>query len=341
MAESIRPNPLSIKVSAALIQSNPHSDRHKPATGLLLSALLAASLFVVCADNSAHAGEGASEISLSRVSDLSELDTATLRLRSAVALVADRYGRRVYAKHSGDVKPIASITKLMTAMVVLDADLPMDERITILEVDRDRLRHSRSRLRTDRATLSRRELLTIALMSSENRAAAALGRTSLPGGTPAFVEAMNRKAKSLGMRHSHFADASGLNGANRSTAEDLVKMLQAASRYPFIRKATTTAEKTVSPYASGATLDYRNTNILIRNANPNWDMGVSKTGYINEAGRCLAMQAQIGGRIFYVVFLQASGKLTPVGDSNRVRKWLESELRKQHRAGTSLTAGSG
>jgi D-alanyl-D-alanine endopeptidase (penicillin-binding protein 7) len=178
-------------------------------------------------------------------------------------------------------------------------------------------------------------------MSSENRAAAALGRTSLHGGTPAFVEAMNRKAKSIGMRNSHFADASGLNGANRSTAEDLVKMLQAASRYPFIRTATTTTEKTVSPYANGATLDYRNTNVLIRNANPDWDIHVSKTGYINEAGRCLAMQAQIGGRTFYIVLLKASGKLTPVGDSNRVREWLESELRKQHGTGMGLSAGQG
>jgi len=231
-------------VSTALIQSDPHSDRYKPAAGLLLSVLLAASLFIICADEFAHAAEESPQISLWRFSNLNDLDTTTLRLRSAVALVADQYGRRVYAKHSGDVKPIASITKLMTAMVVLDANLPMGERITILEVDRDRLRHSRSRLRTNRATLSRRELLTIALMSSENRAAAALGRTSLPGGTPAFVEAMNRKAKSIGMRNSHFADASGLNGANRSTAEDLVKMLQAASRYPFIRTATTTTSPT-------------------------------------------------------------------------------------------------
>ncbi|MCG6863472.1 MAG: serine hydrolase [Chromatiaceae bacterium] len=249
-------------------------------------------------------------------------------MSSAIALVADQDGRRVYAKHSGDVKPIASVTKLMTAMVVLDAGLPMDERITILDVDRDRLRHSRSRLRTELATLSRKELLTIALMSSENRAAAALGRTSFPGGSRTFVTAMNRKAKSLGMVHSHFADASGLDGANMSTADDLVKMLRAAVHYPFIRKATTTAELTVRPYASGATLDYRNTNPLIRNASPGWDIGLSKTGYLNEAGRCLVMQARIDGRTFYIVLLNGFGKLTPMGDSNRLRKWLESELQK-------------
>jgi D-alanyl-D-alanine endopeptidase (penicillin-binding protein 7) len=276
-----------------------------------------------------QAGDATGQIAespISMTSDLGVLDTSGLSIKSAAALVTDDQGRRVYGKHSRDIKPIASVTKLMTAMVVLDADPPMDEPITILEVDRDTIRHSRSRLRTNMATLTRREMLTIALMSSENRAAAALGRTTFRGGTPAFVRAMNRKAQSLGMVDSHFADASGLNGANRSTAEDLVKMLQAAGRYPFIRQATTTTELTVYPYASGATLDYRNTNPLIRNANPDWDIGLSKTGYLNEAGRCLVMQARIGGRSFYIVLLDAFGKLTPVGDSNRLRKWLESEL---------------
>lgn len=315
-----------------MIQSTYYSSRRKPAAGILVSTLLATSLFAICANPSAGADEGPYEASVSHVSDPRELDKTALELRSNAALVADDHGRRVYAKHSGDVRPIASITKLMMAMVVLDAGLPMNERITIQEADRDRLRHSRSRLRTGLATLTRRELLTIALMSSENRAAAALGRTSLPGGTRAFVKAMNRKAKSLGMQRSYFADASGLNGANRSTTEDLVKMLEAAARYSFIRQATTTAELTVSPYASGATLEYRNTNPLIRNANPDWDIGLSKTGFINEAGRCLAMQAQISGRTFYIVLLNASGKLTPTGDSNRVRKWLEYEFRKPQTA---------
>ena len=324
-----------------MIESNRCSDGRKPVTGLLLSALLATSFFAVCAEQSVRASEESSEVWVSRVSDTSGLDAAALRLSSAAAFVADDRGRRLYAKHSRDVKPIASITKLMTAMVVLDAGLPMDEPIRILEVDRDTLRHSRSRLRTSLATLSRRELLTIALMSSENRAAAALGRTSLPGRTGAFVEAMNRKARSLGMWQSRFADPSGLDGRNRSTAEDLVKMLQAAARYPFIRRATTTAHTTVSPYASGLTLDYRNTNPLIRNANADWDIGLSKTGYLNEAGRCLAMQVRIGGRGFYIVLLDASGKLTPTGDSNRVRKWLESELRKPQYRTTAGRADRG
>jgi serine-type D-Ala-D-Ala endopeptidase (penicillin-binding protein 7) len=295
---------------------------------LLLSALVATVLFATCADHRARASEQGYDPSVSRVSNVRGPDTASLRLRSAVALVADPQGRPLYAKHSGDVRPIASITKLMTAMVVLDADLPMDERISILDADRDRLRYSRSRLRPNLATLTRREMLTIALMSSENRAASALGRTSLPGGAPAFVDAMNRKARSLGMTHSHFADATGLDGANRSTAGDLVKMVKAASRYPFIRKATTTTALQVVPYASGAALDYRNTNPLIRNAHPEWDIELSKTGYLNEAGRCLVMQAQIAGRTFDIVLLNSYGKLTPMGDSNRVRKWLESELQK-------------
>jgi len=278
------------------------------------------------ATHAAEAIDQVGETSISMTSDLGFLDTSRLSLKSGAAFVADDHGRRIYGKHSGDVKPIASVTKLMTAMVVLDAGLPMDERITILAADRDTLRNSRSRLRTSQATLTRREMLTIALMSSENRAAAALGRTTFTGGTPAFVRAMNRKAQSLGMAESHFADASGLDGRNRSTAEDLVKMLQAAERYAFIRQATTTAELTVNPYASGASLEYRNTNPLIRNADPEWDIRLSKTGYLNEAGRCLVMQARIGGRSFYIVLLDAFGKLTPVGDSNRLRKWLESEL---------------
>jgi D-alanyl-D-alanine endopeptidase (penicillin-binding protein 7) len=332
IAEGIDPNVQATKVLATLNKSSHRTHCRKPVVNFLFSVLVATSLFAIGAEQSVGAGHARDQRSIARASNPRRDATPALKLSSAAALVADDHGRRVYAKHSADVKPIASITKLMTAMVVLDARLPMEERISILDVDRDRLRNSRSRLRTGQATLSRKELLTIALMSSENRAASALGRTSLPGGTGAFVAAMNRKARSIGMTQSHFADASGLSGANRSTAEDLVKMLQAAARYPFIRRATTTAQLTVSPYASGATLEYRNTNPLIRNANPEWDIQLSKTGYINEAGRCLTMQIQIGGRTFYIVLLNADGKLTPFGDSNRVRKWLESKLRENQTA---------
>ena len=241
------------------------------------------------------------------------------QIRSASALIVDEHGNRIYAKNPRDIKPIASITKLMTAMVVLDSGLSLDAPITITEEDRDTLRHSRSRLRIGQATLARREMMMIALMASDNRAAAALARTS-PRGAPAFVEAMNRKAQSLGMYDTRFADSSGLDDRNRSTAEDLVKLIAGAAKYPLIRQATSRGELTVYPFADKSPLEYRNTNVLVKN--PAWDVELSKTGYINEAGHCLVMQTEIGGRRLYVVFLDAVGKLTPVGDSNRLRTWL-------------------
>jgi len=245
-------------------------------------------------------------------------------IRSSAALVVDEAGTPIFAKQTRTVKPIASITKLMTAMVVLDSGADLDELVEITDADRDQVRHSRSRMRPNAARLTRRDMLTIALMSSENRAASALGRTTLPGGTPAFVEAMNRKAAALGMADTHYADASGLDGANRSTAEDLVRLLQAAARYPFIREATTRTELQVAPYSGGGTLPYRNTNPLVRNQD--WRVELSKTGYVNEAGHCLAMQAQIAGRRYWIVLLDSAGKRTPVGDSNRLRKWIEAGL---------------
>jgi D-alanyl-D-alanine endopeptidase (penicillin-binding protein 7) len=240
-------------------------------------------------------------------------------IRSASALVIDEDGNRIYAKNTRLVKPIASITKLMTTMVVLDSGIALDAPITILEEDRDTLRHSRSRLRIGQATLSRRELMMIALIASDNRAAAALART-YPGGTARFVETMNRKAQELGMTDTWFADSSGLDNRNRSTAEDLVKLVRGAAKYNLIRQATSRGELTVYPFADHSPLEYRNTNSLVRN--PLWDVELSKTGYINEAGHCLVMQTKIDGRRLYVVFLDAVGKLTPVGDSNRLRSWL-------------------
>jgi len=243
-----------------------------------------------------------------------------LQIRSASALIIDDKGQRLYGKNTYQVKPIASITKLMTAMVVLDAGAAMNTAITIVDQDRDRVRNSRSRLRIGEATLSRREMLTVALMSSDNRAAAALARTTFPGGTPRFVDAMNRKAQTLGMSDTWFADATGLDNRNRSTAEDLVKMIRAAAEYRLIREATTRGELSVYPFAGAGPLEYRNTNPLVRN--PNWHVELSKTGFINESGHCLVMQTRIGGRRLYVVLLDAVGKLTPVGDSNRLRTWL-------------------
>jgi D-alanyl-D-alanine endopeptidase (penicillin-binding protein 7) len=206
----------------------------------------------------------------------------------------------------------------------LDSGASLDAPITITEADRDTLRHSRSRLRIGQATLSRREMLMVALMSSDNRAASALARTS-PGGTTQFVAAMNRKAQALGMHDTSFVDSSGLDNRNRSTAEDLVKMVRGAARYPLIREATSLGEMKVHPFADAGALEYRNTNPLVRN--PEWHVEVSKTGFINEAGHCLVMQTKIGGRRLYVVFLDAVGKLTPVGDSNRLRTWLDGGQR--------------
>lgn len=243
-------------------------------------------------------------------------------IRSGSALVIDHEGNRLFERNSTEVRPIASITKLMTAMIVIDAEVPLDDRITITEADRDRMRWSRSRLRIGKANLSRLDLLRTALMSSDNRAAAALGRTTFADGTAAFVDAMNQKARALGMLSTTFADASGLDGRNQSTAEDLVRLLDAASRYPLIREITSTGEVTVEPHADRGPLPYRNTNPLTRDER--WRVELSKTGYLNEAGRCLVMQAVIEDRRVYAVFLNAQGKMTPIGDANRLRLWLQA-----------------
>lgn len=247
-----------------------------------------------------------------------------LGVQSASVLVVDDYGEEIFVKAPDHQHPIASITKLMTAVVVLDADLPMDEEITISAADRDGIRQSSSRLHDGTATLSRRDLLHIALMASENRAAAALARTTFPGGTPEFVMAMNRKARALGMVNTQFADGTGLDGRNVSTARDLVKLLRAAYNYDLIREATTTRSAEVYPYGEQHhALNYVNTNRLVRS--DDWEIELSKTGYLNEAGRCLAMRTRIADRPLYMVFLHGPGKLTPFGDSYRLRKWLQTQ----------------
>ncbi len=255
------------------------------------------------------------------------LDGSRLNLQSAAVMVADTAGNSIYAKNEDEPKSIASITKLMTAIVVLDAGVDLDAAITIRPVDKDLLRNSRSRLQINRASLTRRDLLRVALMSSDNRAAAALGRTTFAGGTPEFVERMNRKAKALGMEKTHFADASGLNAANRSTALDLTKLLAAASGYPLIREATTTKDAMLQPHPGGGALGYRNTNPLV--SSEAWEIELSKTGYISDAGRCLVMQAMVSGRRLRIVLLDSPGKMTPMGDSNRLRQWIERSLAKQ------------
>jgi D-alanyl-D-alanine endopeptidase (penicillin-binding protein 7) len=239
-------------------------------------------------------------------------------LRSASAIVLDSSGNVIFGKDVDTVRSIASITKLMTAMVVLDARLDLDEELTIATADRDLIRMTGSRLDVG-ATLTRRELLLLALMASENRAATALGRT-YPGGMDTFVAQMNQKARALGMNDSRFSDPAGLRTENLSTASDLAKMIAAAKTYPLITQATTTLQQEVHPYATRGALNYANTNRLLKNAN--WDIALSKTGYIHEAGRCLVMRANIRGEEVSIVLLNSFGKLTPFGDSNRLRQWL-------------------
>lgn len=239
-------------------------------------------------------------------------------LRSASALVINAEGKVIYGKDVDTVRSIASITKMMTAMVVLESGVNLDEQISITKADRDLVQLTGSRLEYG-ATLSRREMIMISIMASENRAATALGRNH-PGGMTAFVTAMNEKAAALGMTRSHFADPAGLRPENRSTANDLAKMVIAAQNYPLIHEASTTTRMEVRPYKNRGPLVYGNTNRLLKNSN--WDIALSKTGYINEAGRCLVMQAMIDGERVSIVLLNSFGKLTPFGDSNRLRKWM-------------------
>ena len=242
-------------------------------------------------------------------------------LRSASALVLDqRTGECLIQKQADAILPIASITKLMTAMVVLDAKMEMDlrESLTIVSEDVDTLRHSRSRLPVN-TTLTRGDALQLALMASENRAAHALGRT-YPGGLDTFVAAMNAKARSLGLIDTHFEDPTGISNGNISTARDLARMVDAAYHYRLIRESTTCKENTI--HSGHRKLQFHNTNHLIRN--PRWQIGLSKTGFIDEAGRCLVMQSQVAKRPVLIVLLDAQGKLTRYGDANRIKHWIES-----------------
>jgi D-alanyl-D-alanine endopeptidase (penicillin-binding protein 7) len=242
------------------------------------------------------------------------------KLHSAIALIYDQQTQLpLYAKNPDTLAPIASITKLMTAMVVLDAQLPLDEVIAINEDDVDTLKGTHSRLRVG-LTFTRGELLKLALMASENRAAYALART-YPGGSDAAIAAMNAKARELGMQNTRFLDPTGLNSDNVSTAQDLVRMVAAARGYPVIHQCTTSASHSV-PGWRGREMRFVNTNPLVKSAS--WDIGVSKTGYISEAGRCLVMEATINQRPVIIVLLDSWGKRTRIGDANRIKKWMES-----------------
>jgi D-alanyl-D-alanine endopeptidase (penicillin-binding protein 7) len=251
--------------------------------------------------------------------------SSALNLKSATALVMEQGGERVlYAKNVETVVPIASITKLMTAMVVLDSGLPLEESIVLVKADAAGAKPTRSRLRAGHQ-MTRDDLLRLALMASENRAAAALAR-AFPGGTPAFVARMNQKAIELRMWRTRFVDSTGLSSENVSTAQDLARLVDAAYRYPIIRQYTTDSSHTVE-LGNGRRISYSNSNRMVRNAG--WEIGLSKTGYISEAGRCLVLQAQIAATPVIIVLLDSWGKLTRIGDANRIKKWMETRFQRQ------------
>ena len=242
-----------------------------------------------------------------------------LFVQSASALVQDPItGAVLFEKNPATVVPIASITKLMTAMVALDAEPSLSETLTIDDDDVDTLKGTHSRLRVG-TRLTREEVLNLALMSSENRAAAALSRY-YPGGREAFVAAMNRKAQELGMSDTQFADPTGLTASNVSSARDLVKMVAAANGYALIREFSTASERQVK--LAGRPQMFRNTNSLVKS--PAWEIGLSKTGYINEAGKCLVMHTWLNNKPTIIVLLDSWGKMTRIGDANRIKRWVES-----------------
>jgi D-alanyl-D-alanine endopeptidase (penicillin-binding protein 7) len=260
---------------------------------------------------------------------LSYLDPRKLSVRSEAALVVDdRDGQVLYERNMHLKRPIASLTKLMTAMVTLDAGLPEDEVITITRADRDRLRGSGSKL-VFGTKLTRRDLIKIALAGSENRAAMALART-YPGGTAHFVETMNDKAKRLGLSETAFRDPTGLHRGNRSTAADLAALVNAASHYALIREFTTVRVDSVTDLRTGWKVRFVNTNRLVRNGR--WDIELSKTGYIADAGHCLLMRAEIAERPVTLVLLNSWGELTKYGDANRIRKWIDRADQKARNA---------
>ncbi len=242
-------------------------------------------------------------------------------LRSTTAYVQDlETSTVIFAKNENVVRPIASISKLMTAVVVVDANQPMNEMLEITDEDVDGLKHTTSRLRVG-TKLSRGDMLHLALMSSENRAANALGR-HYPGGLPAFVAAMNAKAQALGMTSTRFIEPTGLSSDNVSSPHDLARLLRAASQRPLIHRYSTDTEYDVE--INNRTQTFRNTNLLVRK--PDWDIKVSKTGYINEAGECLVMLARINGRDLAIVLLDSQGKLSRIGDAVRIRRIVQSEV---------------
>jgi len=242
-----------------------------------------------------------------------------LDLKSSVAFVMDQDTQEVLlSKNEQAVLPIASLTKLMTGLLISESKLPLDDMLTITQDDVDTEKGSSSRLKVG-TSLSRGELMHLSLMSSENRAASALGRT-YPGGMPMFVQLMNAKARQLGMSDTVFVEPTGLSSKNQSSAKDLAMLVNVASQDPMLRDLSTSHGHQVA--VGRQVLQYNNTNRLVKN--PSWDIGLQKTGYISEAGQCLVMQAQVAGRKLIMVFLDSAGKLSRVADAERVRRWLET-----------------
>ena len=242
-----------------------------------------------------------------------------LDLKSSVALVIDQDTREVlFSKNDQAILPIASLTKLMTGLVISEANLPPEEIIAITQADVDTEKGSRSRLKVG-TELTRGELMLLALMSSENRAAHALGR-SFPGGMPAFVRLMNAKARALDMKDTKYVEPTGLSSHNQSSARDLATLVNVAHADPMLRDLSTSPGYQVE--VGNRVLQFNNTNRLIKN--PSWDIGLQKTGYITEAGQCLVMQTKVAGRKLIMVFLDSAGKLSRLGDAERVRRWVES-----------------
>ncbi|MBI3348996.1 MAG: D-alanyl-D-alanine endopeptidase [Burkholderiales bacterium] len=254
-----------------------------------------------------------------QVAGLHDVDDP-LALKSSVAYVLDQNTNEVlFSKNPQAVLPIASITKLMTALVVVEAGLPMDEKLTVSDEDIDNEKFTRSRLAVG-TTLTRGDMLHLALMASENRAAHALGR-HYPGGLDAFVAAMNAKAQSLGMADTHYVEPTGLSSRNQSSAKDLAALVNVTSQIPLLRDLSTSRETRV---ALGKRLvQFHSTNGLL--SSPLWDIGLQKTGFINEAGKCLVMQARMAGRQLIMVFLDSSGKASRIADAERMRKWLATQ----------------
>jgi D-alanyl-D-alanine endopeptidase (penicillin-binding protein 7) len=282
-------------------------------TAALAGLLLAASL--------AHAAASEDAAAPARVKYSRRTSSDAPALRSSAAFVLNATDSSVlYSRRSDVAVPIASITKLMTALVVMEAGQPLDEPIEITREDQHLRASARSRLIAG-ATLTRGDLLHLALMSSENHAAHALGRT-YPGGLDACVAAMNAKARELGMTNAHFGEPTGLSVENVASPEDLAKLVMAAAKVPEIREYSTDTYYEVQ--VGRRLVTYRNTDSLVRN--PDWKIEVQKTGYIARAGRCLVMQTVIEDRTVVIVLLNSFGKRTRVADARRIRKWMEATL---------------